>query len=129
MGIMVAAPTSWQICKASSGEKRDLGLQAVADLMKAVEIGSVAGVVDRGGTGRLEHIPAEAAVGIGKHAGTPMLCGRGGDCEAIEVCGFPPTQGNRAMKAKAAHEVIDAVGHDSDGCGQVTAAHFAGDRA
>ena len=65
----------------ADGEQRDLGVEAVGDFVEAVEVGGVAGVVERGGAGGGEDVAAEAAVGVGEHARAPVFGGGGGDGE------------------------------------------------
>ena len=54
------------------GQKRNVGLEAAADLGEAVEVGSVSGVVESGCAGGLKDVAAESAMGIAEDAGAPV---------------------------------------------------------
>ena len=122
----------------SDGEQGDVGVEAAGDFLEAGEEGGIAGMVDGGRARGGEDVSAEAAMGIAEFARAPVAGGGGGDgeggsggggCGGRELGGLPPFEGANLGEAEVADEVLDAVGDDGDGGGQVAAAHGAEDGA
>ncbi len=111
----------------ADGEQGDVGVEARADLVKAGEVGGVAGVVEGGAGGLVvveggDGVAAEVAVGVGEEARAPVLAGGQGDAEAGwlrggQVDGVPPAEGVDGGEGDAAEEVVDAGGDDGGGRG------------
>lgn len=97
----------------ANGEEGDFGGEPLADLLEAIEVGGVAGVVD-GASAGLEQEAAVAAVAVAQDSGAPVLAGGEGDAEGAASEGLPPFEFDDAVEAEAAGEVSDAPGHDGD---------------
>src|SRR6267154_771660 len=103
----------------ADGQEGDLGREVLADLLEAVEVGAVAGVIDFAAL-MFEDEAAVAAVVVAQHAGAPMFAGRQGDLPIAMGKALPPIEFDDALEAEVAGEVVYDDGDDTDfGVGQL----------
>ena len=108
----------------ADGEEGDFGREVFADLLEAVEVRAVAGVINFAAL-MFEDEAAVAAVVIAQDAGAPMFAGRERDLVIAVGEAFPPVEFDDAFEAEVAGEVAHAPGHDADfGMGQFAEAGF-----
>src|SRR5581483_10630751 len=89
-------------------------MEAAADVTEAVEVSSIAGVVDRVLSG-LENEAAVTPMHVANDAGTPVPRGRVGDLQSAELRGLPPIHLNHAIHAKIGDEIADVARDDNGG--------------
>jgi hypothetical protein len=97
----------------ADGQEGDFGGEVFADLLEAIEVGAVAGVVNFAAL-MFEDEAAVAAVVVAQHARAPMFTGGQGDFVIAVLEAFPPVEFDDALEAEVAGEVAHAPGHDAD---------------
>src|ERR1700733_2119602 len=93
------------------GKQGDLGMETVADLAEAVEVGGVAGVVDGLACG-FNDVAAVTAVGVAEDARAPVAAGGHGYLQALHGDGFPPFETMDCGEAESFDQIFDAAWND-----------------
>src|SRR3954462_12938415 len=98
----------------ADGQHRDLRPEPIADLVKALEVSGVAGVIN-GVLARAKHVSAESTVHIANNARAPMVSRSSCDLHAAHARGFPPLQFDHTFEAEIKDQVTDILRADDDG--------------
>jgi hypothetical protein len=97
----------------ADGEQCDFGREVLADILEAIEVGTVAGMINFAAL-MFEHEAAVAAMVIAQCAGAPMFARGERDLPIAMRKTFPPVEFDDAFEAEVAREVTHAPGHDAD---------------
>ena len=108
----VDVPKGFRMVRAD-GQQGDLGRTTAANILEAVEIGAVAGVINPAAL-MFEHETAITAVVVAQDASAPMFAGGEGDAPIPVRKTFPPFQLDDPAKAEVVCQVTYAPRHYPD---------------
>src|SRR3954452_16563491 len=98
----------------ADGKHRDLRPEPIADLVKALEVSGVTGVVD-GVLARAQHVAAESTVHIANDTRAPVVRRSGRNLYTTHARGFPPLQLDHTFETEIKDQVAYILRTDDDG--------------